>query len=319
MKPADTEPISVAGTGQGEIVATLSNVTLTFDSYQTRALRGVSLHVRRGEVFGLIGGKGSGKSSVLNLLAGRFGPTEGKVRVFGRSPRWPAVKARIAHLPQNPGGERLPTGLFRWWRRMFSPPRRVTMAQALAQRSDLLILDSPFPDLPPAGKLELKQMLRDRARQGRTIIVSAQCLSEVMDLCDRLAVIYHGEIEAVGSLVELLALPEAVRFLAPVLPQVITNRLLHIIRDDLRGIGTQAEAAGTSSVAAGPNVSQLPMSGGESSRTGVVDKQLAELSKPAASTSRKHFPAATVNSINHELLKKLVKPQDAERSGNSNE
>src|SRR5258708_5916519 len=66
----------------------------------TRALDGVSFEVRRGEVFGLLGPDGCGKSTTLKLLAGKLKPTEGKAEIFGRSPRRRSIKARIGYAPQ---------------------------------------------------------------------------------------------------------------------------------------------------------------------------------------------------------------------------
>src|SRR5579872_7277399 len=82
-----------------EIVATMRDVTVTFDGYLTRALARIDLEVRRGEAFGILGPKGAGKSTLLRILAGRLRPTEGKVKVFGRSPRRGSTKARIGYVP----------------------------------------------------------------------------------------------------------------------------------------------------------------------------------------------------------------------------
>src|SRR4051812_37659151 len=80
----------------GEIVAMMRDVTVTYDGYLTRALSRVNLDVRRGEITALLGARGSGKSTALKVLAGRLGPTEGTVKVFGRSPR--GAKARVGYL-----------------------------------------------------------------------------------------------------------------------------------------------------------------------------------------------------------------------------
>src|SRR5690242_3860282 len=82
-----------------EIVATLRDVTVTYDGYLTRALTRVNLDFRRGEVTAVLGAKGAGKSTTLKILAGRLRPTEGAAKVFGRSPRRGATKARVGYLP----------------------------------------------------------------------------------------------------------------------------------------------------------------------------------------------------------------------------
>src|SRR4051794_6785849 len=81
-----------------EIVASLRDVTVTYDGYQTRALNHVTVEFRRGEVTGLLGAIGAGKSTLFKVLAGQIAPTEGKVKVFDRSPRVGA-KARVGYLP----------------------------------------------------------------------------------------------------------------------------------------------------------------------------------------------------------------------------
>src|SRR5438132_1596661 len=84
-----------------EIVATMRHVSRYFENPGfVRALLNATFEIRRGEIFGILGPKGSGKSTALRILAGRLSTSEGKARVFGRSPRRSGVKARIGYLPQ---------------------------------------------------------------------------------------------------------------------------------------------------------------------------------------------------------------------------
>src|SRR6185312_7936477 len=97
--------------GSREVVAVLRDVTMTYDGYQTRALTRVNLDFRRGEVVGVLGAEGAGKSTVLKILAGRLGPSEGTVKVFGRSPRR-GSRTRVGYLPGKIDASR-PPGFFR--------------------------------------------------------------------------------------------------------------------------------------------------------------------------------------------------------------
>src|SRR5947207_5212312 len=88
--------------GSSEIAISATNVHMYFfvGNDMIRAVQGASFEVRRGEVFGLLGPDGSGKSSILRLLAGQLAPTDGKIRILGRRPRRGSVRRRIGYLPQ---------------------------------------------------------------------------------------------------------------------------------------------------------------------------------------------------------------------------
>ena len=169
---------------QRDTVAQLRNVTRYFGSLNSlQALDNVNLEVRRGEIFGLVGAAGSGKSTALRIFAGRLTPSAGKVAVFGRRPRRRAVKARLAYLPQNSAPYR--TGLLARFAAAVSgltgqkfhgeqplssqangPARAVLWKQILIKQPSLILLDDPFLGLDSAGSGELIESLRSLARQG---------------------------------------------------------------------------------------------------------------------------------------------------------
>jgi ABC-2 type transport system ATP-binding protein len=227
-------------------IAALHNATVTYDGYLTRALANVSFEVRRGEIFGLLGPSGCGKSTILRMLVGRLQPTEGTVKVFGRSPRRASTKARIGYFPDQTTRERelYFAGLPGLWRKMIgrqSPLGKTSkearlrsgLAQALSKKPDLVLLDEPFADLDAKSRDEMKELVLSLVQRGKTVVLTADSLLDVTSVCHRMAVLFDGKIQITGTLDELLASPDAIRFTAPLLPKATTERLLKIIREDV--------------------------------------------------------------------------------------
>lgn len=232
---------------------------------KARAVDNVSFEVRRGEVFGLLGPNGSGKSTTVKLLLGLLHATKGRIEVFGHSPRHVATKARIGYLPEEsylyryldsaetldffgnlfdlpPKDRRTRSeqllemvGLNQVRRRTvgeFSKgmQRRIGLAQALINDPDLIILDEPTSGLDPIGCREVKDLIVALARRGKTVILSSHLLADVEDVCDRVVIYYGGRIQAMGTLKELLATPDAVRITAPLLPRETMEGVLATLR-----------------------------------------------------------------------------------------
>jgi ABC-2 type transport system ATP-binding protein len=111
--------------------------------------------------------------------------------------------------------------------------RRIGLAQALINDPDLIILDEPTSGLDPIGCREVKNLILALARRGKTVILSSHLLSDVEDVCDRVVIYYGGKIQAMGTLKELLASPDAVRITTPALSRETMQRVLQIIRQDV--------------------------------------------------------------------------------------
>src|SRR5258707_4570827 len=111
--------------------------------------------------------------------------------------------------------------------------RRIGLAQALINDPDLVILDEPTAGLDPIGCREVKDLIVALARRGKTVILSSHLLSDVEDVCDRVVIYYGGRIQALGTLKELLAEPDAIRITTPPLPRESMQRVLDMIRRDV--------------------------------------------------------------------------------------
>ena len=271
MPVAELNPKSEIGNRKSEVVVSVRGLTKVFKDFwnrpKARAVDNVDFEVRQGEVFGLLGPNGSGKSTTVKLILGLLNPTKGHIEVFGRSPRHVPTKSRIGYLPEEsylyrylnsretldffgnlfhlPKGERSSrteqlldmVGLSKVQTRVvgeFSKgmQRRIGLAQALINDPDLVILDEPTSGLDPIGCREVKDLILELARRGKTVILSSHLLADVEDVCHRVVIYYGGKVQAMGSLKELLAKPDTLRITTPVLPRETLERVLEIIRRD---------------------------------------------------------------------------------------
>jgi ABC-2 type transport system ATP-binding protein len=210
------------------------------------SLKTCSLRVYRGETFGLLGPNGAGKTTLLKLLLGIIRPTSGRGLLLGKPLGDRSVKERIGYLPENPylydyltGWEflELAAGLFqissniqrqripqllelvglsiadakRKQMRRYSKGmlQRVGMAQALINDPELVFLDEPMSGLDPLGRYQMREIILSLKAAGKTIFFNSHILSEVEQICDRVAILTKGELICSGSLNELLGSPNA--------------------------------------------------------------------------------------------------------------
>jgi len=217
-----------------------SELRKTYDSRKNRveALRGMDLEVRAGECFGLLGPNGAGKTTAIEILEGLLAPTSGDVQVLGM--RWHAgadntLRQRIGiTLQETRFNDKLTVveivRLFRsFYHRGVEPDRvieavslqdksrarienlsggqkqRLAVACALVGDPELLFLDEPTTGLDPQSRREIWEIVRGHGARGHTTLITTHYMDEAERLCDRVAVVDHGKVIALGSPAELIA------------------------------------------------------------------------------------------------------------------
>lgn len=237
-----------------ELVVEAVGLTKIFKDFwnrpKARAVNGLDLSIKKGEVFGLLGPNGSGKSTTIKMILGLLYPTRGELRVFGQDPQKVSIKSRIGYLSEETylykyltafetldfygalfgldAGQRRerasqllemvglahavdrPVGEF-----SKGMARRIGLAQALINDPDLVILDEPTSGLDPIGCREVKDVIRLLASRGKTVILCSHLLADVQDVCQRVVVLYGGQIRAQGLLSDILREEDKTQIITP--------------------------------------------------------------------------------------------------------
>ncbi|MBX7074737.1 MAG: ABC transporter ATP-binding protein [Pirellulales bacterium] len=232
---------------------------------KVRALKALDLEVRRGEVFGLLGPNGSGKTTTMKLLLGLLFPTSGEALVFGKAATDVTKNERIGYLPEESylyrflnAEETLDfygrlfdmsarvrrertnelielvglSGARRRQLREYSKGmvRRIGLAQALINDPELILLDEPTSGLDPIGTREIKDLIIKLRDQGKTVLLSSHLLADVQDVCDRIAILHQGELKELGRVDSLLKIRDEVQIRAAGLSEEAKNQIADVIR-----------------------------------------------------------------------------------------
>jgi ABC-2 type transport system ATP-binding protein len=224
-------------------VVACQQVTKVFRDFwmrpRARAVDRLSFEIQPREIFGLLGPNGSGKSTTIKMLLGLLRPTSGRLAVFGRPPTDVSIKKRIGYLPEESylypflnARETLEyyAKLFEIDHRtrqkridelldmvglsgaQYRPvrdyskgmQRRIGLAQALINDPDLLILDEPTTGLDPIGTKQVKELIIELGRRGKTVLLSSHLLADVEDCVDRMVILYGGKKREEGTCDDLL-------------------------------------------------------------------------------------------------------------------
>jgi ABC-2 type transport system ATP-binding protein len=204
------------------------------------AVDDLTLTVEEGEIFGFVGPNGAGKTTTIKMLMGLIFPTRGRAFIFDAPIPSAASKARIGYLPEHPAWYEFLTGLeaLEFLGRLVGlgagerrrrcdellgmvglseaadrqirkyskgMQQRLGIAQALLSDPAFVILDEPMSGLDPVGRKEVRDLILELKRRGKTVFFSTHILPDVESLCDRVGVIVGGRLRDVGHIRDLLS------------------------------------------------------------------------------------------------------------------
>lgn len=252
-----------------EPVIEIRNLTKVYRDFwgrrKVRAVNSLSLDVKKGEVFGLLGPNGSGKTTTIKMLLGLLFPTEGEISILGRPATDVAKNERIGYLPEESYLYRFLTAeeTLDFYGRLFDMPasvrkertekllslvkitharkrqlkeyskgmtRRIGLAQALINDPDLVLLDEPTSGLDPLGNRDMKDLILQLKEQGKTVLMCSHLLADVQDVCDRIAILYGGELKVLGRVDELLKARDETQILTSKLSDDAINEVRAVLQ-----------------------------------------------------------------------------------------
>src|SRR5262245_45343479 len=214
------------------------------------ALDSLNLTIHRGEVFGLLGPNGSGKSTTIKLLLGLIFASRGSAYVLGEPAGSTRINERLGFLPEESYLYRFLNGeeTLKFYGRLFKIPskdlktrvpklldivgldekarkrklreyskgmaRRIGLAQALINDPELILLDEPTTGLDPIGTREMKDLILDLKKQGKTVLLCSHLLADVQDVCDRITILFRGKRMELGYVRDLLQVEDVTQISA---------------------------------------------------------------------------------------------------------
>lgn len=208
---------------------------------KVRALEGLTLSVKPGQIFGFLGGNGAGKTTTIKILMGLIFPSAGTAKILGRDITDVGIHSSIGYCPENPYfyDYLTATELMEYFGAILGLPsnrrkersdellsrvgiepadrkkqlrkfskgmlQRVGLAQALINDPEIVFLDEPMSGLDPIGRRDVRQLIAGLRETGTTVFMSTHILSDVEALCDEVAILRKGKLAATGKLDELLS------------------------------------------------------------------------------------------------------------------
>jgi ABC-2 type transport system ATP-binding protein len=199
-------------------------------------LDGLDIEIEKGEIYGLLGPNGAGKTTALKIITGLIRPTSGEINIFGQKDPLKA-RDRIGFLPENPsfyphltGGELLNfyaglygkeitenevyeklsmVGLDKSMNKRIGAyskgmVQRIGVVQSIIGDPDFIILDEPLSGLDPVGRREIKDLIVELNKKGKTVLFSSHILSDVEAICSKVGIIINGKMKQVGALRDIM-------------------------------------------------------------------------------------------------------------------
>lgn len=214
--------------------------SLGFMLKKKKILKGISLSVNEGEIFGYLGPNGAGKTTTIKCILGLIFPDQGKIELFGHSHLSLQAKAQTGFLPENPYFyDHLTASEFLYfYSQLFSIKKnereekikgllrivgleqsadlklrkfsrgmlqRIGLAQSLLNDPSLVLLDEPLGGLDPIGRKEIRDIIVELKQEGKTVFLSSHILQDIEMICDRVAIIVNGEVVNQGTLKDLIS------------------------------------------------------------------------------------------------------------------
>lgn len=322
------------------------NLSKTFYDFwgkpKVKALRSIDISVKTDTIFGLLGPNGAGKSTLIKLILGHLYPTSGYITVLGKSPRDVESKQRIGYLPERISfyanltaretlvffGQLLGLPASEIKRRItqllqmvglenaadrfvgeFSHgmQKRLGLAQSLLNDPDLLLFDEPTAGLDPIGCREVKDLILTLRKRGKTILMTSHLLGDIQDVCDTIMILYSGQVQASGSVNELLAKKDEILIRTSVVSEETLKKAKDVLRtenkngvlkvssamrtleDYFLSVVTEASRGGTetSGAAIGTGVADYLTDGLDNETLKTLTKKSPETSAPPEKTELK--------------------------------
>jgi ABC-2 type transport system ATP-binding protein len=246
----------------------IEGITKTFPvplrRQRVMAVKNLSLSVQPGEVYGLLGPNGCGKSTTLKILLGLVTPNSGRTLIFGKDSREYRSRRDVGFLPENPyfykfltaaetlafygkicglSGKTLATRIDELIelvglrdardRRVggFSKGmlQRIGLAQALIQDPGLVVLDEPTAGVDPAGSHQIRDLILDLKKRGKTVLLTSHLLEQVQEICDRVGIMARGEMIREGSLDDLVRVKNQTEFVIENAPPELASQIQNLV------------------------------------------------------------------------------------------
>ena len=246
----------------------IENITKIFSVPLRRqrvvAVKNLHLSIQPGEVYGLLGPNGCGKSTTLKILLGLITPNSGRALVFGQDSREYRSRRDVGFLPENPyfhkfltaaellafhgkicglSGKKLAARIDELIdlvglrdardRRIggFSKGmlQRIGLAQALIHDPGLVVLDEPTAGVDPAGSHQIRDLILDLKKRGKTILLTSHLLEQVQEICDRVGIMARGEMIREGPLEDLVRVKNQTEFVIENAPPELAAQIQTLV------------------------------------------------------------------------------------------